>query len=84
MRSDPITEDHQMPIVLKAGETLKVDYNNSGRQVIGQALPQNPNLAVDWLNDDHTLTLKQPPLPSRRIVVNLQYHPAPLDVAPYC
>ena len=60
IRTGPIPADHPMPIVVKAGETLTVEYSNSGRAVIGQALPDEPDLAVDWMNDHHTLTLKQP------------------------
>jgi peroxiredoxin len=51
-----------MPVTVKPGETVKVEYGGGGRQVFGQAMPDNPDLAVDWLNDDHTLTLKQPGL----------------------
>jgi peroxiredoxin len=58
----PITEDHQMPLVVKAGETTKIEYTHSGRAVIGQATPDKPELAINWLNDDDTLTLKQPSL----------------------
>src|SRR6185369_9969676 len=57
-----ITEDHQMPVTVKPGETVKVEYGGGGRQVFGQAIPNNPDLAVDWRNDEHTLTLKQPGL----------------------
>lgn len=55
----PVVEDHLMPIVIRPGEVLKVDYSNAGRAVIGQAVPDNPGLAVDWLNGSQTLTLKQ-------------------------
>lgn len=61
-RSGPITEDHQMPVTVHAGETLTVQYVNSGRQVLGKTVSDNLDLDVDWLNDDHTLTLKQAPL----------------------
>lgn len=59
-----ITEDHPMPLVVKAGEVLKVDYAGSGRAVIGQVNADKPEVAVDWLNDDHVLMLKQPPVPA--------------------
>lgn len=58
-----ITEDHPMPIVVKAGEVSKVEYGGTGRPVVGQAMTDKPELSVDWLNDDHVLVLKQPPLP---------------------
>lgn len=58
-----ITESYQMPITVKAGETLKVTYASEGRAVIGQAQADPPDAPVDWLNDDHVLVLKQPPLP---------------------
>jgi hypothetical protein len=57
-----ITEDHQMPLIVKAGETASIEYSNPGRAVIGQMTADQPDLAVDWLNDDNTLTLKLPPL----------------------
>ena len=53
-----------------AGSPLKLErrwrFNTAtaGRQVIGEALPENPYVDVDWLNDDHTLTLKQSSLSS--------------------
>ena len=53
-------QDHQMPLVVKAGETTRVEYAISGRAVLGRALPNSRELAVDWMNDDHTLTLLQP------------------------
>lgn len=55
-----ITEDHQMPVTIRPGETVEVEYGGGGRPIFGQAKPDQPGLAVDWLNDDHTLTLKQP------------------------
>jgi beta-lactamase regulating signal transducer with metallopeptidase domain len=57
-----ITEDHPLPLVVKAGETVKIEYSNPGRAVIGHAMPDKPELSVDWLNNDDTLILKQPPL----------------------
>src|SRR5438046_7556618 len=53
-----ITEDHQITVVVKAGETVRLEYGGEGRKIIGQASTSNPDLPVDWLNDDHTLTLK--------------------------
>src|SRR5256885_12348066 len=49
-----------MPITVKPGETLKLDYAISGRSVIGQAMPDPPEAATDWLNDTHVLALKRP------------------------
>jgi len=56
----PITETYQMPITVKAGETNRLDYASTGRAVIGQAAADKPEIAVDWLNDDHVLSLKLP------------------------
>ena len=58
-----ITESYQMPIMVRAGETLKVIYASEGRPVTGQAQTDPPDLAVDWRNDSQVLTLKQPPMP---------------------
>ncbi|HEY3853127.1 MAG TPA: M56 family metallopeptidase [Verrucomicrobiae bacterium] len=55
-RPGPIIRDHQMAITLKAGETLKVDYSNQGRQVLGRAVSDDPTVEIDWLRDNHTLT----------------------------
>jgi len=60
----PVTEDHPIPLMVKAGETTQIDYSNSGRSLIGRAVPDKPDTAVNWLNDDHALTLKQPVIPS--------------------
>lgn len=60
-RSGPITADHQMPVSVRPGEVVNVQYGGTGRPVIGQAKPDKPGIAVDWLHDDHTLTLKQRP-----------------------
>src|SRR6185503_18274587 len=60
-RMGSITPSHQMPITVKAGEALKLDYAFTGRAVMGQALTEPPDLAADWLNDTHVLTLKAPP-----------------------
>jgi beta-lactamase regulating signal transducer with metallopeptidase domain len=54
-----ITEDHQMPVNVAAGETTHIEYSQAGRAVIGHAVADKPEVAVDWLNDDHTLSLKQ-------------------------
>jgi beta-lactamase regulating signal transducer with metallopeptidase domain len=62
-----VTEDHPMPLVVKPGETTTLDYSNPGRAVIGQAVPSDPQLVVDWLHDDNTLTLKLPPLAAERV-----------------
>ncbi len=64
----PITESYQMPITVKAGETLKVAYASEGRTVIGLAQADPPDAPVNWLNDDHVLVLKQAPPPE----VNLE------------
>lgn len=48
---------HQKIVSVKPGETLNIQWGGDGRSVIGQALPQNPAIAVDWLNDNHSLKL---------------------------
>lgn len=63
MKPGPITEDHQMPVTVKAGQTLTVEYSNAGRAVIGLAMFDKPDPWVDWHNDVDTLTLKQPVIP---------------------
>ena len=57
-----ITEDHQMPVAVRPGETVTVQDGGSGRAVIGQAKADKADITVDWLNDDHKLTLKQEPI----------------------
>ena len=47
-----------MPITVTPGETLKLDYAITGRMVIGQAMPDPPEAAANWLNDTHVLALK--------------------------
>ncbi|HXJ60076.1 MAG TPA: M56 family metallopeptidase [Verrucomicrobiae bacterium] len=59
-----ITESHPMPITVKAGEVLEVQYGGGGRAVIGQAISDKVDQTVDWLSDDHLLVLKQPPAPA--------------------
>jgi hypothetical protein len=63
-RVGTITESHQMPIFVKAGQTLQVPYGGGGRAVIGQATSDKPDQTVDWQRDDHVLTLKQTPVPA--------------------
>jgi hypothetical protein len=60
-RMGTITPSHQMPITVKPGETLKVDYGSKGRAVLGQAMADPPDLAANWLNDTHVLSLKTAP-----------------------
>lgn len=64
MKPGPTTEDHQMPVTVEAGQATTVDYSDAGRAVIGQAASDKPGLAVDWLNDADTLTLKQQSVPA--------------------
>ena len=61
-----MAEDHQMPLIVKAGETTQIEYAQAGRAVVGQAMPDKPEVAVDWMNDTHKLTLKQPAIPTVR------------------
>jgi len=54
----------QVPVVVKPGETVKVDYRFNGRAVVGRLKTNPENVAVDWLHDIHLLVLKQPSLPT--------------------
>jgi hypothetical protein len=47
-------------VTIQEGATLKLHYGGDGRAVIGQAAPENPDIAVDWLNDGASLELAQP------------------------
>jgi uncharacterized RDD family membrane protein YckC/peroxiredoxin len=51
---------HQKIISVKLGETAKIQWGGDGRAVIGQAAPENPAVAVDWLNDSQSLELVRP------------------------
>jgi thiol-disulfide isomerase/thioredoxin len=51
---------HQQMLIVKAGETIHVQYGGGGRTVTGQMVPQNPAIAVDWLNDNQSLELVRP------------------------
>ena len=53
----PVQPSHQRILTVKAGETVQLQYGGEGRSVIGQAVPENPNIAVDWLNDSQSLEL---------------------------
>jgi hypothetical protein len=57
-----IVPSHQLPITVKAGETLKVEYGVKERQIVGSATTDPAGTPVDWLNDRHSLVLKQAPL----------------------
>ena len=51
---------HQRLLTVKDGETVQIQYGGNGRSVTGQAVPENPAIAVDWLNDSQTLELVRP------------------------
>jgi peroxiredoxin len=51
-----------MPVTVKAGEVTQVQYGGDGRQVVGQVEGN-----VNWLNDVHSLVLKQAPVPVPRV-----------------
>lgn len=55
-----ITETYQMPVTISAGQTNQVEYTSNGRVVIGQVVTDPSDLAVNWQNDVHTLSLKLP------------------------
>lgn len=54
-----ITEDHPMPLTVRPGEEKTIEYQETGREVVGQAMPDIPGMVVDWQSDDHVLALKQ-------------------------
>ena len=56
----PITETYQWPVTVLPGRTNTIEYSFTGRPMIGQAVPQPADLAVDWQRDVHTLNLKLP------------------------
>ena len=58
-----ITEDHPIVINVKPGETTRVEYGGTGRAVVGQAVGDPADVAVNWSNDDHVLVSKQTELP---------------------
>ena len=49
---------HQKILTVKAGETVQLQYGGEGRSVIGQAAPENPAVAVDWLNENQNDSLE--------------------------
>ena len=48
---------HQKILSVKPGETVSLQWGGEGRSVIGQALPENPAIRVDWLNGSDSLEL---------------------------
>jgi hypothetical protein len=50
---------------VRAGETNQLEYASVGRAVVGQATTDPRGLAVDWLMDDHVLSLKVPAASSK-------------------
>ncbi|MBE7499629.1 MAG: redoxin domain-containing protein [Verrucomicrobiales bacterium] len=59
-----ITETCQWPLTVRPGETNRVEYAFRGRPVVGQAVADPAEVAVDWQNDVHVLALKLPPTAS--------------------
>jgi thiol-disulfide isomerase/thioredoxin len=61
-RNEPyaVQPSHQRLLTIKDGETVQVQYGGDGRSVTGQAAPENPAIAVDWLNDPQSLELARP------------------------
>lgn len=66
-----VTETYQQPVTVRGGETIRLDYYTPGRVVVGRAVPDKPEIAVNWQNDVHVLSLK---LPGSRVAsrVNLE------------
>jgi hypothetical protein len=55
-----VPPSHQRILTIKDGETVQIQYGGDGRSVTGQAVPENPAIAVDWLNDPQSLELVRP------------------------
>jgi hypothetical protein len=55
-----VPPSHQRLLTVKDGETVHIQYGGEGRSVIGQMVPENPAIAVDWLNDPQSLELVRP------------------------
>jgi hypothetical protein len=53
----PVRPSHQGTLTVKEGETVQLQFGGNGRTVLGQAAPENPSIAVDWLNDSQSLEL---------------------------
>lgn len=66
-RAGPIVESHQLPVTVKAGETVKLKYGGEGRTVIGLAKTDQGGVVINWQNDSHVLTLKQEALPALNV-----------------
>jgi hypothetical protein len=52
-----VAPSHQQFISVNTGETVSLQWGGNGRSVTGQAVAENPAIAVDWLNDNHSLEL---------------------------
>jgi uncharacterized RDD family membrane protein YckC len=48
---------HQKIVSVKPGETVSLQWGGDGRSVVGQALPENPAVTVDWLSGSYSLEL---------------------------
>lgn len=59
-----ITETYQMPVTVRPGETLRVEYASHGRPVVGRLVAEKSYLDVDWSKDVQVLELKQTTLPA--------------------
>jgi beta-lactamase regulating signal transducer with metallopeptidase domain len=68
-----ITETCQWPLTVRPGETNRVEYAFRGRPVVGQAVADPADVAVDWQNDVHVLALKLPPAASPSAVNREDY-----------
>ena len=68
-----ITETCQWPLMVKAGETNRVEYAITGRVLTGQAVADPAEVAVDWQHDDHVLALKLPAAAAPRPVNREDY-----------
>jgi len=68
-----ITETCQWPLTVRAGQTNHVEYAFQGRPVIGQAVADPVEAAVDWQNDVHVLALKLPAAANRELLNREDY-----------
>ena len=55
-----VAPSHQKSLSVNPGETVTIQWGGDGRTVFGQAMPENPAIKVDWLNDSQSLELVHP------------------------
>jgi hypothetical protein len=60
-------------LVVRPGETNRVNYAFSGRRVVGRLVSEPDGLAVDWWKDDQVLKLIVPSMPSTPLPNRLDF-----------